>query len=53
MSRHRSHTLVVFICCLSIVSVAFGVRQSFGLFMRPITLDTGWGREALALTFAT
>ncbi|MBM62959.1 MAG: MFS transporter [Acidobacteria bacterium] len=53
MSQHRSHAVVVFICCLSIVSLAFGVRQSFGLFMRPITLDTGWARESLALTFAT
>ena len=53
MSRHRFHALLVFICCLSIISVAFGIRQSFGLFMRPITLDTGWGRETLALTFAT
>ena len=53
LRRALSGQLVVFVCCLAVICIAFGVRQSFGLFMRPITTDTGWGREILALTFAT
>jgi len=44
---------VVFVCCTVIVCITFGTRQGFGLFLRPITLDLGWTREALAATFAT
>ncbi len=36
-----------------IVFTSFGIRQSFGLFMRPITMDLGWGRETLSLALAT
>ena len=43
----------IFVCCIATVAIAFGIRQGFGLFMRPITLDMGWTREALAATFAT
>jgi len=45
--------LFVLIAAAFIVLTAFGIRQSFGLFMRPITLDLGWGREILSLSFAT
>ena len=37
----------------SIVFISFGIRQSFGLFMLPITMDLGWGRELLSAAFAT
>jgi MFS family permease len=45
--------LLVLIAAGLIVFTSFGIRQSFGLFMRPITLDLGWGREALSLALAT
>ena len=45
--------LFVLIAAAFIVLTAFGIRQSFGLFMRPITFDLGWGREVLSLSFAT
>ncbi|MDH5748535.1 MAG: MFS transporter [Rhodospirillales bacterium] len=35
-----------------IVYISFGIRQSFGLFMRPVTLDLDWGREPLSMAFA-
>ncbi|MGB0669932.1 MAG: MFS transporter [Rhodospirillales bacterium] len=35
-----------------IVSLAMGVRQSFGLFLSPMTTDLGLGREAFALALA-
>ena len=43
----------VLVCGALIVITSFGVRQSFGLFMRPISLDMGWGREMLSLALAT
>ena len=51
LSSNRSAIIVLFCACI-IVGLAFGVRQSFGLFMRPVTLELGWGREALSLVFA-
>ncbi len=35
-----------------ILSVAFGVRHGFGLFLQPISSDLGWGRETFALAIA-
>jgi len=43
----------VLIAATAVVFTSFGVRQSFGLFMRPISLDLDWGRETLSLAFAT
>jgi MFS family permease len=47
----RSAVMVLLGACI-IVGLAFGVRQSFGLLMRPITMELGWGRETLSLVFA-
>ena len=52
MPSSRQSAVMVLLCACLIVSLAFGVRQSFGLLMRPITLDLGWGRETLSLVFA-
>lgn len=35
-----------------IVTLAMGLRQSFGLFLRPISLDLGTGRELLSFALA-
>jgi MFS family permease len=32
--------------------LALGTRQSFGLFLRPMSLDLGWGREAFSFAIA-
>src|SRR5690606_27236159 len=32
-----------------IVFLSYGSRQSFGIYMRPITSELGWGRESLSL----
>lgn len=45
--------LFVLIAASLIVFTSFGIRQSFGLFMYPITHDLGWGRETLSIAFAT
>jgi predicted MFS family arabinose efflux permease len=43
---------MVILCGALILSVCMGVRQSFGLFLPPMTLDLGIGREAFALALA-
>ncbi len=35
-----------------ILAVALGIRQSFGLFLPPITEARGWGRETFSLAIA-
>lgn len=52
MTTNRRTALLVLASTFIIVAIAFGTRQSFGLFMRPITLDLGWGRETLSLVIA-
>lgn len=39
--------------CIVMVMVSYGTRQSFGLFMVPMTVDMGWGREVLSIAIAT
>ncbi|MCP3871158.1 MAG: MFS transporter [Gammaproteobacteria bacterium] len=47
----RTPFIVIVAGCL-IAMVGFGVRSSFGLFMDPMTLANGWGRETFALAMA-
>ena len=32
----------ILICATAVVMISVGIRQSFGLFLRPITLGLGW-----------
>lgn len=41
------------VCCTLIIALTFGVRQTFGLFMVPISDGLGWGREAFSIAIAT
>ena len=34
------------------IAVTYGSRQGFGMFMRPITMELGWGRETLSIAIA-
>jgi MFS family permease len=49
----NTQVIMIFVAALCIAAIAFGIRQSFGLFMRPISVDLGWGREILSFTLAT
>lgn len=51
MLKPRYLPVLILVCSIIIVGLAFGTRQSFGLFMRPITHDLGWSRETLSLIF--
>jgi MFS family permease len=44
-------TLVLAAACL-ILCVGFGVRASFGLFLQPMSLEFGWGREVFSFAMA-
>ncbi len=35
-----------------ILALSFGVRHGFGLFLQPISMANGWGRETFALSIA-
>ncbi len=45
--------IVVLLAAMAMVMLTWGIRQSFGLLMRPITEGFGWGREDLSIAFAT
>jgi MFS family permease len=49
--RWRSPALIL-ACGGLILMLALGTRQSFGLFLRPMSTDLGWGREAFSFAIA-
>ena len=52
MSRSWRTPAVVLACGGLILMLALGTRQSFGLFLRPMSMDLGWGREAFSFAIA-
>ena len=48
----KNSTFLVIACGALMVFVSMGTRQSFGLFLQPITLDLAVGRETFSLTIA-
>ena len=51
MSSSRRPALVL-AAAVAVLLLAMGVRASFGLFMQPMGLDRGFGREVFSLAFA-
>lgn len=49
---NRTLAIVVLICGTLLVFLSFGLRQNLGLYMGPISIDLGWGREVFALAIA-
>jgi MFS family permease len=43
---------VVLVCGGLVLMLVLGIRQSFGLFLRPMSMDLGWGREAFSFAIA-
>jgi len=43
---------VVLVCGGLILLIAIGTRQSFGLFLQPMSTDLGWGRETFSFAIA-
>ena len=44
--------IVVLVCGTIVLLLSFGIRTSFGLFLRPVIGEFGWGREAFAFAIA-
>ena len=44
--------LVVLVCGCVIMAISFGIRAGFGLFLQPMSLEYGWGREVLSFSLA-
>ncbi len=43
---------VVLACACLILTLSVGIRQTFGLFLQPISVDLSWGRETFAFALA-
>ncbi len=50
-SALRSPTAVL-VACSVILCIGFGVRSGFGLFLQPMSLENGWGRETFSFAMA-
>ena len=53
MNRTSWRTPTIVLACGGLIlMLALGTRQSFGLFLRPMSMDLGWGREAFSFAIA-
>jgi MFS family permease len=43
---------MVLVCGSLILCLGFGIRSGFGLFLQPMSLDNGWGRETFSIAIA-
>jgi MFS family permease len=43
---------VVLACGAAIMCISFGIRAGFGLFLQPMSLEYGWGREVFSFSIA-
>lgn len=43
---------VALVCVSLILLISLGVRHAFGLFLQPVSMDQGWGRETFAFAIA-
>ena len=43
---------VALTCGSLILLISLGVRHTFGLFLQPVSMDQGWGRETFAFSIA-
>jgi len=48
----KTNTIIVIACGAMMVFISMGTRQSFGLFLQPITFDLSVGRETFSLAMA-
>jgi MFS family permease len=51
-NRNWRTPLVVLVCGCLIMCISFGVRAGFGLFLQPMSLEYGWGREVFSFSIA-
>jgi MFS family permease len=46
------HARTVLVCGAVVLSLSLGVRHTFGLFLQPMSMGNGWGREVFAFAIA-
>lgn len=51
-SKPGHSPLTVLVCASAILAISLGVRHSFGLFLQPVSLAGGWGREVFGFAIA-
>ena len=51
LDKFRTPTLVL-VCGSLRLCLGFGIRSGFGLFLQPMSLDNGWGRETFSIAIA-
>jgi len=53
MSEFRKPSPTVMLVCASLIlTLTLGTRHSFGLFLQPMSMDNGWGREVFGFAVA-
>ncbi len=53
MNFEKLRTPTAVLACGSLIlCLGFGIRSSFGLFLQPMSLDNGWGRETFSIAIA-
>lgn len=52
MSKQWRTAGVMILCGGLVVTFSLGIRHAFGLFLRPMSMDLGWGREVFSLAIA-
>jgi MFS family permease len=48
----KTSPTVMLVCASLILTLALGIRHSFGLFLQPMSMDNGWGREVFGFAVA-
>ncbi len=43
---------IMLICGAIILAISIGIRHSFGLFLQPLSMANGWGRETFSFAIA-
>jgi len=50
--RTQISPMTVLACGALILAISLGIRHGFGLWLQPMSLDNGWGREVFSLAIA-
>ena len=51
-SSQRPGAAIIIACGGLVLLLSIGTRNSFGIFLQPISAELGWSREVFALTLA-
>lgn len=52
MTKNMHSATTVLVCASIILALSLGIRHSFGLFLQPVSMTGGWGREVFAFAIA-